>query len=178
VMDIEQERDHVARATAWLVEHAGIAEFGWMTGRPSANTRDLIAATGRVSYDRDELNDELPYWTQAQGRPHLVIPYSYETNDNRFNENSGFSVARQFSDYMIDAFETLYEEGRESPRLLSIGLHDRLIGRPGRIGGLVEFLKHASAREGVWFCTGADIAEHWRTHFPPAAGAYRGPGET
>lgn len=166
VMPREEERQHVEAATAWMLAHCGASAFGWMTGRPSIHTRGLIAATGNVLYDRDELNDELPYWVHAQGKPHLVIPYSYETNDNRFNENSGFSTADQFSTYMIDAFETLYEEGQERPGLLSVGLHDRLIGRPARIRGLVKFLEHASARGGVWFCTGAEIAAHWRTNFP------------
>jgi peptidoglycan/xylan/chitin deacetylase (PgdA/CDA1 family) len=151
-----------------MAAHCGRERFGWMTGRPSVHTRELIAGSGLVLYDRDELNDELPYWLQVHGRPHLVIPYSYETNDNRFNENSGFSTANQFAEYLIDAFETLYQEGAESPRLLSIGLHDRLIGRPARIPGLVKFLAHASSRPGVWFCTGAEIAEHWAAQHPYA----------
>jgi peptidoglycan/xylan/chitin deacetylase (PgdA/CDA1 family) len=106
-----------------------------MTGRPGPNTRRLLALTGRVLYDRDYLGDELPFWLEVAGRPHLVIPYSYETNDNRFNENSGFNTAADFAQYMIDCFETLYEEGAISPRLMSVGLHDRLIGRPGRANG-------------------------------------------
>jgi peptidoglycan/xylan/chitin deacetylase (PgdA/CDA1 family) len=165
-MPLEQEREHVVRAVEWIGQHVGAEPFGWMTGRPSLNTRSLIAVTGRVLYDRDELNDELPYWVTAAGRPHLVIPYSFEANDNRFDENNGFSVARHFSEYLIDSFDTLYAEGATQPALLSIAVHDRLIGRPGRIKGLADFLGHASGHSGVWFCTGREIAQHWRTAFP------------
>ncbi|PLZ02840.1 chitin deacetylase [Burkholderia sp. WAC0059] len=166
-MPLEEERSHVEAAVDFMLKVSGGTPFGWMTGRPGINTRSLIAATGHVLYDRDELNDELPYWTAVGGRPHLVVPYSYETNDNRFNENSGFSVARHFSEYMIDAFDRLYAEGIHRPAILSIGLHDRLIGRPARIRGLVDFLDYASKKPGVWFCTGADIAHHWAAAFPP-----------
>lgn len=165
-MPIEEERAHVQAAVDWMLEVTGGKPFGWMTGRPSINTRSLIVSTGQMLYDRDELNDELPYWVDVNGRAHLVIPYSYETNDNRFNENSGFSVARHFSEYMIDAFDRLYAEGVHRPAILSIGLHDRLIGRPARIKGLVDFLDYASRKQGVWFCTGADIAHHWASMFP------------
>ncbi len=138
-----------------------------MTGRPGPNTRRLLVEEGGFLYDRDSLADELPYWLNVSGRPHLVIPYSYEANDNRFNENSGFSTAGDFFTYMHDAFDVLYREGqRGSPKLLSIGLHDRLIGRPGRCRGLLRLLEYMRGVEGVWFATGADIAQHWRTHFP------------
>ncbi|HWH82577.1 MAG TPA: polysaccharide deacetylase family protein [Burkholderiaceae bacterium] len=170
-MPLEEERAHVDAAVAWMLAHCGRERFGWMTGRPGIHTRSLIAATGKILYDRDELNDELPYWTRTEGHPHLVIPYSYETNDNRFNENSGFSTASNFSEYMIDAFDTLYEEGADRPKLLSIGLHDRLIGRPARIKGLADFIEYARGHDRVWFCTGAEIAAHWQANFPPAGDA-------
>jgi peptidoglycan/xylan/chitin deacetylase (PgdA/CDA1 family) len=97
-----------------------------------------------------------------------VIPYSYEANDNRFNENTGFSTGRDFFEYMRAAFDLLYREGvKGSPKLLSIGLHDRLIGRPGRAGGLINLLEYMQGFERVWFCRGIDIAHHWRRHFPP-----------
>jgi peptidoglycan/xylan/chitin deacetylase (PgdA/CDA1 family) len=166
VMPLEEERAHVEAAVQWVLRQNGGKPLGWMTGRPSINTRSLLAATGRVLYDRDELNDELPYWTMVDGSAHLVIPYSYETNDNRFNEHSGFAVARHFSEYIIDAFDRLYAEGMHRPAILSIGLHDRLIGRPARIKGLVDLLEYASKRSGVWFCTGEDIAHHWASTFP------------
>ena len=108
-----------------------------------------------------------PTGCNVQGKSHLVIPYSYETNDNRFNENSGFSTGEEFFTYMRDAFDVLYREGEKgSPKLLSIGLHDRLIGRPGRCTGLIRLLEYMRAVKGVWFCRGIDIARHWLKHFP------------
>jgi peptidoglycan/xylan/chitin deacetylase (PgdA/CDA1 family) len=167
-VDEATEREHIIRAVDAVAALSAVAAVGWMTGRPGQNTRRLLAQTGRVLYDRDYLGDELPFWLDVAGRPHLVIPYSYETNDNRFNENSGFNTAADFAQYMIDCFETLYEEGAISPRLMSVGLHDRLIGRPGRAPGLVRFLDHVRKRERVWICTGREIADHWlATHPPP-----------
>ena len=163
----EIERSHVARAAEVLAGLTGARPVGWMTGRPGPNTRRLVAEAG-FSYDRDSLADELPYWLQINSAPHLVIPYSYEANDNRFNENSGFSTADQFFTYMRDAFDLLYREGeRGAPKLLSIGLHDRLIGRPGRCAGLIKLLDYMTKREKVWFCRGVDVADHWRARFPP-----------
>ena len=164
------EREHIRRAVASLTALAGTRPVGWMTGRPGPNTRRLLVEEGGFLYDRDALNDELPYWLDIAGRPHLVIPYSYEANDNRFNENSGFSTGDEFFAYMRDAFDLMYREGqRGSPKLLSIGLHDRLIGRPGRCGGLIKLLDYMRGCAGVWFCTGAEIARHWREKFPPRA---------
>jgi peptidoglycan/xylan/chitin deacetylase (PgdA/CDA1 family) len=166
----EVERDHVKRATDILEKLTGTRPVGWMTGRPGQNTRRLIVEAGGFLYDRDSLADELPYWLQIQNKPHLVIPYSYETNDNRFNENSGFSTGKDFFTYMRDAFDVLYREGQKgSPKILSIGLHDRLIGRPGRSAGLIRLLEHMRSLEDVWFCRGIDIAQHWRAKFPPEA---------
>jgi len=162
------ERDHIRRAVDGLTTILGDRPLGWMTGRPGPNTRRLVAEEGGFLYDRDSLADELPYWVQMPGGPHLVIPYSYETNDNRFNENSGFSTADDFFTYMRDAFDLLYREGEQgSPKLLSIGLHDRLIGRPGRAVGLIRLLEHMRRFDGVWFCRGIDVANHWRATFPP-----------
>lgn len=168
-MPEEEERCHVQLALDVLERIGGVPVVGWMTGRPSQNTRRLLVRTGRLLYDRDALNDELPYWVEVEGRPHLVVPYSFETNDNRFNENSGFSTGEDFARYMIDCFETLYEEGLSEPKMMSIALHDRLIGRPGRITGLKAFLSHITKRDGVWIATGRQIAEHWRQFHP-----YRG----
>lgn len=164
------ERAHIRRAVEGLTTLLGERPLGWMTGRPGPNTRRLLCEEGGFLYDRDSLADELPYWLAMDAGPHLVIPYSYEANDNRFNENSGFSTGDDFFTYMRDAFDLLYREGmRGAPKLLSIGLHDRLIGRPGRAGGLIRLLEHMRDCEGVWFCRGIDIARHWRTHFPPPA---------
>ena len=168
------EREHIARAVDILTRLTGSRPLGWMTGRPGPNTRRLLVEAGGFLYDRDSLADELPYWLQISGRPHLVIPYSYEANDNRFNENSGFSTGDDFFTYTRDAFDVLYGEGeRGSPKLLSIGLHDRLIGRPGRCKGLIKLLEYMRGFDDVWFCTGADIAAHWRKHFPAQASAPR-----
>jgi peptidoglycan/xylan/chitin deacetylase (PgdA/CDA1 family) len=167
-VDEATERAHIRKAIEILTELAGSRPLGWMTGRPGPNTRRLLAEEGGFLYDRDSLADELPYWVKTEHGPFLVVPYSYEANDNRFNENSGFATGEQFFTYMRDAFDVLYAEGvGGAPKLLSIGLHDRLIGRPGRVGGLIRMLEHMSAHDGVWFCRGIDIAQHWRTHFPP-----------
>jgi peptidoglycan/xylan/chitin deacetylase (PgdA/CDA1 family) len=164
------ERDHIRRAIEVLEKVTGARPVGWMTGRPGPNTRRLIVEAGGFLYDRDSLADELPYWLRVDGKPHLVIPYSYEANDNRFNENSGFSTGQDFFEYMRDAFDVLYREGQKgSPKLLSIGLHDRLIGRPGRCMGLIRLLEHMRGFTDVWFCRGIDIAQHWHRHFPVQA---------
>jgi putative urate catabolism protein len=169
-VDEATEREHIGKAVKILAQLTGSRPTGWMTGRPGPNTRRLLAEEGGFLYDRDSLADELPYWVETPHGPHLVIPYSYEANDNRFNENSGFSTGEQFFTYMRDAFDLLYAEGAAgSPKLLSIGLHDRLIGRPGRAGGLIKLLAHMKARDDVWFCRGIDVAQHWRNHFPPTA---------
>jgi len=161
------EREHIRRAIEILTKLTGTRPVGWMTGRPGPNTRRLLVESGGFLYDRDSLADELPYWLRIADRPHLVIPYSYEANDNRFNENSGFSTADHFFTYMRDAFDLLYREGKQgSPKLLSIGLHDRLIGRPGRCAGLIKLLAYMRGLDAVWFCRGVDIAEHWRRTLP------------
>ena len=164
----EVEREHMTKAVAIIEALAGARPVGWMTGRPGPNTRRLVAEEGGFLYDRDSLADELPYWVAMPQGPHLVIPYSYEANDNRFNENAGFSTAEHFFTYMRDAFDLLYAEGKAgSPKLLSIGLHDRLIGRPGRAPGLARLIEHMKSHDRVWFCRGVDIAQHWCANFPP-----------
>lgn len=160
------ERGHIRRAIDILEQLTGARPVGWMTGRPGPNTRRLHVEAGGFLYDRDSLADELPYWLQIDNKPHLVIPYSYEANDNRFNENSGFSTGQDFFEYMRDAFDLLYREGQKgSPKLLSIGLHDRLIGRPGRSMGLIRLLEHMRGFKDVWFCRGMDVAQHWHSNF-------------
>jgi allantoinase len=169
-VDEATEREHIRLAVESIKAMTGKAPVGWMTGRPSENTRRLLAEHGGFLYDRDTLNDELPYWVEAAGAPYLVIPYSYETNDNRHDHN-GFGTAEDFARYMIDCFDMLYEEGLDRPKIMSIGLHDRLVGRPARAVGLVKFLDHVRRHDRVWFCSGQDIAEHWRkTHPYPGVG--------
>jgi allantoinase len=159
------EREHIRLAIAGIEALTGKPPTGWMTGRPGPNTRRLLVEHGGLLYDRDSLSDELPYWLTVAGRQHLVIPYSYETNDNRYDHN-GFGTAADFARYMIDCFDLLYEEGSETPKIMSIGLHDRLVGRPARAIGLIRFLEHACKHDKVWFCTGQEIAEHWRKVHP------------
>ncbi len=176
-IDEPTERAHVAQALEWLSAQTGAAKLGWMTGRPGPNTRRLLIESGRVQYDRDSLADELPYWVPAGEHHHLVIPYSFETNDNRFDLNTGFSTAADFATYMIDCFDLLYSEGADAPKLMSIGLHDRLIGRPARAVGLIRFLEHVSQHDRVWFCTGRDIADHWAQMHPPVLRTGLFPGD-
>ena len=167
-MSEREEREHVRLAAAGIKALTGAAPAGWFNGRPSINTRRLVIEHGGFLYDRDYLGDELPFWVSYGERRHLVIPFSFETNDNRFDQNNGFSTADDFATYLTDCFDLLYEEGADIPKVMSISLHDRLIGRPAKAVGLIKFLDHARKRDRVWFCTGKDIAEHWlRTH-PPA----------
>jgi peptidoglycan/xylan/chitin deacetylase (PgdA/CDA1 family) len=169
-VDEPTEREHIRLAVESIKAMTGKAPVGWMTGRPSENTRRLLAEHGGFLYDRDTLNDELPYWVEVGQKPYLVIPYSYESNDNRYDHN-GFGTAEDFARYMIDCFDMFYEEGLDRPKIMSIGLHDRLVGRPARAVGLVKFLEHVRKHDRVWFCSGQDIAEHWRKAHPyPGAG--------
>ncbi|MFQ5426385.1 MAG: polysaccharide deacetylase family protein [Gaiellales bacterium] len=162
------EREHIRLATETIERLTGQRPLGWMTGRPGPNTRRLLVEAGGYLYDRDSLSDELPYWVDVAGTSHLVIPYSYETNDNRCDQSSGFAQADDFFQYMRDAFDLMVEEGADGPGLLSIGLHDRLSGRPARAAGLVRFLGHMRQRDDVWFCRGIDVARHWRDVHPAA----------
>jgi allantoinase len=162
-----EERKHIRLAVEAIEKLIGQKPVGWFNGRSSINTRRLVAEHGGFLYDRDYLGDELPFWTRFGVRYHLVIPFSLETNDNRFDSNTGFSTADQFAQYMSDCFDLLYEEGAERPKIMSVSLHDRLIGRPAKAVGLIKFLEYAKRHDRVWFCTGRDIAEHWRREHPP-----------
>ncbi len=160
------EREHIRLAVEGIREMTGTHPLGWMTGRPGPNTRRLLIEEGGFLYDRDALNDELPYWVEVGSRPHLVVPYSYETNDNRFDRNAGFNTADDFFFYMRDAFDLLYAEGEREPKMMSLGIHDRLIGRPARAVGLARFLDHVQKHDKVWICCGIDIARHWMRQHP------------
>ena len=177
--DEATERAHLKEAVAILKEMSGAAPLGWYTGRDSPNTRRLVVEHGGFLYDSDSYADDLPYWTEieAAGRrvPHLVVPYTLDSNDMRFAAAQGFNSGTQFLDYLRDAFDTLYREGDpgglNSPKMLSIGLHARLIGRPGRIASLEKFLDYVLEKENVWVCRRVDIARHWiATHPHKAAG--------
>ena len=163
-----EEREHVRLAVRGIKKLTGAPPVGWFSGRSSMNTRRLLVEPGGFLYDRDYFGDELPFWIKFGAHNHLVVPYSLETNDNRFDRNTGFSTAEEFARYMIDCFDLMYEEGAERPKIMSLALHDRLIGRPAKAVGLIKFLDYARKRDHVWFCTGRDIAEHWRREHPPS----------
>ena len=161
-MDEAAERDAIARTVATLASLAGAPPRGWHTrSATSPATRRLLLEQGGFLYDSNAYNDDLPYLVEVGGQDHLVLPYAFDTNDMRFQRGGGFVFAEDFSRYCIEAFDRLWEEGAEAPRMLSVGLHLRIIGRPGRIGGLERFLAHATAKSGVWFARRDAIARHW-----------------
>ncbi|WP_428036795.1 allantoinase PuuE [Amphritea sp.] len=165
-MDEEEEREHMQKAIGILAEITGERPLGWYTGRTSPNTRRLVAEEGGFLYESDTYDDDLPYWNMLSGRPQLTIPYTLDTNDMRFASNQGFNCGDQFFTYLKDAFDTLYEEGADSPKMLSIGLHCRLVGRPARIAALARFLEYVQQHHDVWLCRRVDIARHWHQHHP------------
>ena len=143
--------------------------MGWHTkSSPSINTRRLLVEQGGFLYDSDAYNDDAPYYVTVAGTPHLVLPYAFDTNDMRFFAGYAFVRGADFAGYVIDAFDRLWEEGARQPRMLSIGLHTRIIGRPGRIGGLAQALQHIQAKGSAWFARREDIARHWLKEAPPA----------
>ena len=165
-VDEDIERAHIERAMDILTELAGTRPLGWYTGRTSPNTRRLVAEYGGFYYDADAYNDDLPYWVEAAGEPLLIVPYTLDANDMRFAAPQGFNSGDQFYAYLKDSFDVLYAEGAECPRMMSVGLHCRLAGRPGRIAALERFLDYAKEHDGVWFCRRVDIARHWRAEHP------------
>jgi len=170
------ERRHVGVATHLLKELTGGAwPQGWYTGRDSPNTRRLVVDQGGYEYDSDYYGDDLPFWLQVAKSdgtlaPHLVVPYALDTNDMRFVQAQGFNTGEHFFNYLRDSFDVLYAEGdpegENRPKMLSIGMHCRLLGRPGRIGALRRFLDHVQAHERVWICRRIDIARHWKATHP------------
>ena len=164
-MNVEEERAHMEKAIAIHSDICGARPLGWYTGRTSAHTRDLVADEGGFIYDADDYSDDLPFWSKQVTTPHLVVPYTLDTNDMRFATAQGFHTGDQFASYLIDAFDTLYAEGATSPKMMSVGLHCRLIGRPARFAGLVKFIDHVQKYEKVWMARRLDIAKHWiKTH--------------
>ena len=159
------ERAHVEKAVAVIRALTGEAPLGWYTGRTSPNTRRLVVEHGGFLYDADDYSDDLPFWVTEAGKPHLVVPYTLDSNDMRFASAQGFNTGEQFFTYLKDAFDVLYAEGETAPKMMSVGLHCRLVGRPGRIAGLERFLRYATGHKDVWFCRRVDIARHWvKTH--------------
>lgn len=169
-MQEAHERALIARAVQTIQRLYGRAPVGWHTkSSPSVNTRRLLVEHGGFLYDSDAYDDDVPYYREVAGRAHLVMPYAFDTNDMKFFDPFVFSRGNDFADYVIDAFEWLLRESQHSPRMMSVGLHTRIIGRPGRIAGLARVIDHVSKRAGVWVATRESIARHWLAHCPPPA---------
>ena len=165
-MGEDEERAHMRRAVEILTRLTGSRPLGWYTGRQSPNTRRLVVEEGGFLYDADAYNDDLPYWVTVSGKGHLVIPYTMDNNDMKFGGIQGFNTGEDFYTYLRDAFDVLYAEGATAPKMMSVGLHMRLAGRPGRAAGLARFLDHVLKHEGVWICRRVDIARHWMATHP------------
>lgn len=170
-MDEAQEREHMRKGIEILKKLTGQMPAGWYTGRDSPNTRRLLVDQGGFEYDSDYYGDDLPFWMRVQRSdgqvvPHLVVPYTLDSNDMRFSLPQGFSQSEDFFTYLRDSFDTLYAEGEESPKMLSVGMHCRLLGRPGRMVALQRFLDHIAKHDRVWVCRRVDIARHWKKVHP------------
>ncbi|MEH0076709.1 allantoinase PuuE [Pannonibacter sp. Pt2] len=164
-MTEEEERAHMQEAIRLHEEVTGSRPLGWYTGRCSMNTRKLVMEEGGFLYDSDSYADDLPYWVEGPSGPHLVIPYTLDANDMRFATPQGFNSGDQFFAYLKDSFDTLYAEGEAgSPKMMNIGLHCRLVGRPGRAAALARFLDYVASHEKVWLARRIDIAWHWHAH--------------
>jgi putative urate catabolism protein len=164
------EREEMQRAVASLERTVGERPYGWYCRyAPSLNTRRLVVEEGGFLYDSDAYNDDLPYWTRVGGKPHLVIPYTLDNNDMKFSVAPGFTSGEGFFQYLKDAFDVLYREGRTAPKMMSVGLHTRLAGRPGRAAALERFLDYLLQHDDVWICRRVDIARHWIANHPDAA---------
>ena len=172
-VDAETERQHIAQAVQSIEKLTGQRPLGWYTGRDSPNTRRLVVEHGGFLYDADSYADDLPYWQTVSGKPHLVVPYTLDCNDMRFATVGGFSTGDEFFAHLRDSFDALYREGERAPKMMSVGLHCRLAGRPGRSGALERFLDHVERHDDVWICRRIDIARHWIQHHPSSGSARR-----
>jgi putative urate catabolism protein len=159
----ETEREHMAKAIEIHERLTGSKPLGWYTGRDSPNTRNLVLEHEHFIYDSDSYADDLPYWHQHSGGHHLIIPYTLDNNDMRFAAPQGFNSGEQFYTYLKDSFDTLYEEGG---RMMNVGLHCRIVGKPGRAASLARFLEYVSTKPNVWVARRSDIANHWHLHHP------------
>ena len=169
--DEATEREHMRIGMEIIERLTGERPLGWYTGRDSPNTRRLVADYGGFLYDSDYYGDDLPFWTEVQKSdgstaPHLVVPYTLDTNDMRFSLPQGFSHGDEFFEYLRDAFDVMYAEGDERPAMMSVGMHCRLLGRPGRFKALQRFLDHIEKHDRVWVCRRVDVARHWIRHHP------------
>ncbi|MCZ8075593.1 MAG: allantoinase PuuE [Paucibacter sp.] len=170
-VDEATEREHLQRGMDILTRMLGERPLGWYTGRDSPNTRRLVADFGGFEYDSDYYGDDLPFWLNVRKSdgslaPQLVLPYTLDCNDMRFALPQGFSHGDEFFEYLRDSFDVLYAEGAETPRMMSVGMHCRLLGRPGRMRALQRFLDHVQQHDRVWICRRIDIARHWRATHP------------
>jgi len=165
-VDESTERAHMEQAVRAIEKVTGERPVGWYTGRSSPNTRKLVIEEGGFLYDADDYSDDLPWWDRRYGRPHLVIPYTLDVNDMRFTTSQGFNSGEQFFQYLKDSFDVLYTESARTPRMMSVGLHCRLAGRPGRFAALERFIRYARSFDDIWWCRRVDIAKHWHQHHP------------
>ncbi|SPC20065.1 allantoinase PuuE [Cupriavidus taiwanensis] len=183
-IDEATEREHMRFGMQIIKDLTGELPLGWYTGRDSPNTRRLVVEHGGFLYDSDYYGDDLPFWTEVEvtggeKKPHLVVPYTLDSNDMRFATPQGFNTGEQFFQYLKDAFDVLYDEGdpngQDSPKMLSVGMHCRLLGRPGRFRALQRFLDYVQGHDKVWICRRVDIARHWAQVHPfDVAGAAAG----
>ena len=166
-IDEKTEREHIKDCIALLTEHLGRRPLGWYTGRNSPNTRRLVMEEGGFLYDSDTYDDDLPYWTEESksDNRHLIIPYTLDVNDMRFASPQGFNSGDQFFNYLKDTFDALYLEGETHPKMMSVGMHARILGRPGRIMAMRRFLEYVKTFDDVWLCTRNEIADHWYKNF-------------
>jgi len=155
------EKKHMQLAIKTIKKIFGTRPLGWYTGRCGPNTRDLVFENGGFLYDSDSYSDDLPYWEKRNNKKQLIIPYTLDNNDMRFATSQGFNTGDHFFSYLKDSFDALYEEGKTNPKMMSVGLHCRLIGKPGRIQSLKKFLNYVLKHKDVWICKRIDIAKHW-----------------
>ena len=168
LLDEAEEKEHIQKAIASLKKLTGDRPLGWYCRyAPSLNTRRLVAEEGGFLYDSDAYNDDLPYWVEVAGKSHLVIPYTLDNNDMKYCVAPGFNSGNDFYTYLKDAFDVLYAEGETAPKMMSVGLHARLAGKPGRIAALARFIDYVQSHDRVWICRRLDIANHWIEHHPP-----------
>jgi len=172
-VDEATEREHIRLSIDTIARLTGSRPLGWYTGRVSPSTRRLVAEEGGFLYDADSYADDIPYWELVEGKPQLIVPYTLDVNDMKFGAVQGFNSGDQFLAYLRDSFDCLYAEGADQARMLSVGLHCRIAGKPGRIQALSRFLDYIQGFDDVWICRRVDIARHWRERFPfaPAEGA-------
>jgi putative urate catabolism protein len=166
-IEADVEREHIARSVEVITRLTGTRPLGWCVGTPSANTRQLVVEEGGFLYDSDAYNDELPYWNYDHGRPHLIIPHTIDDNDTRLARGLGWAQAGDFVTSLKDNFDALYADGDTAPRMMTVAVHCRLAGKPGRAAAFARFIDYVLARDRVWICRRLDIARHWIANHSP-----------